>query len=34
MKSKNLKNSVYDIGAGRGIKLIDLVEYIGVKNLN
>ena len=31
MKSKNLKNSVYDIGAGRGIKLIDLVEYIGVK---
>ena len=31
MKSKNLKNSVYDIGVGRGIKLIDLVEYIGVK---
>lgn len=29
INNKNLRNSVYDIGAGRGIKLIDLVEFIG-----
>ena len=34
INNKKLKNSVYDIGAGRGIKLIDLVEFIGRKNLN
>ena len=31
INKKKLKNSVYDIGAGRGIKLIDLVEFIGRK---
>ena len=29
IKKKNLKNSVYDIGVGRGIKLIDIIEFIG-----
>ena len=28
---KNLRNSVYDIGVGRGIKLIDIIEFIGKK---
>jgi len=31
IKKKNLKNSVYDIGVGRGIKLIDIIEFIGKK---
>ena len=31
INNKKLKNSVYDIGAGRGIKLIDLVKFIGRK---
>ena len=30
---KNLNNSVHDIGVGRGIKLIDIVEFIGKKKL-
>ena len=33
LNKKNLKNSVHDIGIGRGIKLIDIVEYIGRKKL-
>ena len=34
LNKKNLKNSVHDIGIGRGIKLMDIVEYIGHKKLN
>ena len=30
---KNLNNSVHDIGVGRGIKLIDIVEFIGKKEI-
>ena len=30
---KNLENSVHDIGVGRGLKLIDIVEFIGEKKL-
>ena len=29
IRKKNLKNSVYDIGVGRGIKLIDIIKFIG-----
>lgn len=31
VNKRNLNNSVYDIGAGKGIKLIDLIEFIGPK---
>ncbi len=33
IRKKNLKNSVHDIGLGRGLKLIDIVEFIGEKKL-
>ena len=33
IRKKNLRNSVHDIGVGRGIKLIDIVEFIGKKKL-
>ncbi len=33
IRKKNLSNSVHDIGVGRGIKLIDIVEFIGKKKL-
>ena len=29
INKKKLKNSVYDIGVGRGVKLIDLIEFVG-----
>ena len=29
INNKKLKNSVYDIGIGKGVKLIDLVEFVG-----
>ena len=31
INNTNLRNSVYDIGVGKGIKLIDLIEFIGPK---
>ena len=34
IKEKELKNSVYDVGVGRGTKLIDLIESIGSKKFN
>lgn len=34
IKKKKLNNSVYDIGVGRGIKLIDIIEYIGKNKFN
>ena len=34
IKKNNLRNSVYDIGVGRGIKLIDIIEFIGKKRFN
>ena len=33
LKKKNLLNNVYDIGAGKGIKLIDILNYIGKDKL-
>ena len=32
INKKKLKNSVYDIGVGRGVKLIDLIEFVGIDN--
>jgi FlaA1/EpsC-like NDP-sugar epimerase len=32
INKKKLKNSVYDIGVGRGVKLIDLIEFVGSDN--
>ena len=34
LKKQNLSNNVYDIGVGKGIKLIDLLNYIGKDKLN
>ena len=34
IKKKKLNNSVYDIGVGRGIKLIDILEFIGKNKFN
>ena len=34
IKKKKLNNSVYDIGVGRGIKLIDIIEFIGKDKFN
>tara|TARA_B100000989_G_scaffold286778_1_gene255776 strand:+ start:2662 stop:4917 length:2256 start_codon:yes stop_codon:yes gene_type:complete len=33
LNKKNLNNSVHDIGLGKGVKLIDIVEYVGKKRL-
>lgn len=33
LKKKNLLNNVYDIGVGKGIKLIDILNYIGKDKL-
>ena len=34
IQEKGLKNSVYDVGVGKGTKLIDLIESIGSKKFN
>ena len=34
IKEKNLNNKVYDIGSGKGLKLIDILEYIGKNKFN